>query len=304
MPLRLLVRGAVVAAAAGLVLVTAPAAAQVHPSETSAVLVTVGEDEVDLDLQIPLDRYTLATDTDVAATDPDVAATDTDVAPTDAGVAAAAADIEAHVAGHLALTDGNGAYDVAVTSVELGTVDDLPTLLVDVDATPAGATVGGVVLDHDAVSERIATHDVCVSVVSDWRAAVAVVLPLVVLMSRSLAYTVVRAGLVAFGAVAAAAWGVAVPTGGGSVLQPAFDVVRAHPVAALVVLASCAHRAVGRVAAPSDGRRARREALRQVVRDRRARAATIRSPGASHREDGARSPEGRTGPYAPVTCRA
>ncbi len=281
MPLRLLGRGAVVAAAAGLVLVTAPAAAQVHPSETSAVLVTVGEDEVDLDLQIPLDRYTSVTDTDVAATD--------------AGVAAAAADIEAHVAGHLALTDGNGAYDVAVTSVELGTVDDLPTLLVDVDATPAGATVGGVVLDHDAVSERIATHDVCVSVVSDWRAAVAVVLPLVVLVSRSLAYTVVRAGLVAFGAVAAAAWGVVVLTGGESVLQPAFDVVRAHPVAALVVLASCARCAVGRVPAPPDGRRARREALRQVVRDRRARAATIRSPGASHREDGARSPEGRTG---------
>jgi hypothetical protein len=183
-------------------------------------------------------------------------------------------------------------------------VDDLPTLLVDVDATPAGATVGGVVLDHDAVSERIATHDVCVSVVSDWRAAVAVVLPLVVLVSRSLAYTVVRAGLAALGAVAAAAWGVAVLTGGESVLQPAFDVVRAHPVAALVVLASCARRAVGRVPAPPDGRRARREALRQVVRDRRARAATIRSPGASHREDGARSPEGRTGPYAPVTCRA
>ncbi len=286
MPLRLLGRGAVVAAAAGLVLVTAPAAAQVHPSETSAVLVTVGEDEVDLDLQIPLDRYTLATDTDVAATD--------------AGVAA---DIEAHVAGHLALTDGNGAYDVAVTSVELGTVDALPNLLVDVDATPAGATVGGVVLDHDAVSERIATHDVCVSVVSDWRAAVAVVLPLVVLVSRSLAYTVVRAGLAALGAVAAAAWGVAVLTGGESVLQPAFDVVRAHPVAALVVLASCARRAVGRVPAPPDGRRARRERSARSS-GTAAPAATIRSPGASHREDGARSPEGRTGPYAPVTCRA
>ncbi|MGY1620818.1 HupE/UreJ family protein [Geodermatophilus sp. SYSU D00965] len=158
MPRRLLARTAVVAAAAGLALVAAPAAAQAHPSETSAVLLTVGADEVDLDLQIPLDRYTLATGSEVAA-DP-------------AGVAAAEADVAAYVAGHLALSDENGAYDVAVTSVELGTVDDLPTLLVDVAATPAGSAVGDVVLDYDAVSERIATHDVYVSVVSDWSAGV------------------------------------------------------------------------------------------------------------------------------------
>ncbi|MGY1643408.1 HupE/UreJ family protein [Geodermatophilus sp. SYSU D00703] len=158
MPRRLLGRAAVVAAAAGLALVAAPAAAQAHPSETSAVLLTVGEDEVDLELQIPLDRYTLVTGSEV---------------PADAaGVAAAASAIGSYVAEHVALTDENGGYEVDVTSVELGTVDDLPTLLVDVEATPAGSTVGDVALDYDAVSERIATHDVSVSVVSDWRAGV------------------------------------------------------------------------------------------------------------------------------------
>ncbi|MGY2065641.1 HupE/UreJ family protein [Blastococcus sp. SYSU DS0619] len=155
---RRLARAGLVAAAAGLVLVAAPTAASAHPSETSAVLLTVGADEVDLELQIPLDRYTLATGTEIAA---------------DAGSVAAAADgIEAYVSDHLALSDENGAYAVDVGSVSLGTVNDLPTLLVDVAATPAGSSVGDVVLDYDAVSERIATHDVYVSVVSDWEAGV------------------------------------------------------------------------------------------------------------------------------------
>lgn len=70
--------------------------------------------------------------------------------------------------------------------------------------------------------------------------AVAIVLPLVVLMSRSRAYTAVRVGLAALRAAAAGAWVVTVLLGGESVLQPAFDVVRAHPLAALVVLASSA----------------------------------------------------------------
>ncbi|GAB3617283.1 HupE/UreJ family protein [Okibacterium endophyticum] len=140
--------------AAGLALVGIPAAAEAHPSETSAVLLTVHESEVDLALQIPLDRYTLATDSDVDATED--------------GVEAAATAIEEYVADHLTLTDENGEYSVEVETVSLGTVNDLPTILVEVEAVPAGESVGEVVLDYDAVSERIATHDVYVSVVSDF----------------------------------------------------------------------------------------------------------------------------------------
>lgn len=146
-------------AAAGLVLAVVPAAAaSAHPSETSAVLARVGDDEVALELQVPLDRYDLATDSSVEATEE--------------SVAAAAGDIEEYVEAHVALSDEDGDYAVEVTAVTLETVNDLPTLVVDVAATPAGGSVGDVVLEYDVVSERIATHDVYVSLVSDWDSGV------------------------------------------------------------------------------------------------------------------------------------
>lgn len=151
-------RLAAVGAVAGTLLVAAPTVAQAHPSETSAVLLTVGEDEVDVEMQIPLDRLVLATGLDID---------DTAVS-----VAAAEDEIEAYLAEHVGLTDENGDYDVDISSVELGTVNAIPTLLVEAEATPARDAAGDVVLAYDAVSERIATHDVYVSVVSDWAGGV------------------------------------------------------------------------------------------------------------------------------------
>ncbi|MGY1841473.1 MULTISPECIES: hypothetical protein [unclassified Modestobacter] len=55
------------------------------------------------------------------------------------------------------------------------------------------------------------------------------VLPLVVLMSRSRAFTAVRVGLAVTGFGAAIAWMVAVLSGGESVLQPVFDVIVGNP---------------------------------------------------------------------------
>ncbi len=144
--------------AAGLALAVIPAvAASAHPSQTSAVLVTVNADSVDLALQIPLDRYTLATDSDLEVTEESVASHED--------------EIISYVLDHLHVTDENGTLDQTVESVTLGTVNDAPALLVDVVASPVDATLdGNLTLDYSVVSERIATHDVYVSLVSDYSA--------------------------------------------------------------------------------------------------------------------------------------
>ncbi|SEL61632.1 hypothetical protein SAMN04515665_115108 [Blastococcus sp. DSM 46786] len=71
-------------------------------------------------------------------------------------------------------------------------------------------------------------------------AAVAVLLPLVVLVSRSRAYPGVRVVVAVVGVVVAGASGVAALTGGESVLQPLFDVVAGDPWVSLLVLAAAA----------------------------------------------------------------
>jgi hypothetical protein len=130
-------------------------------------------------------------------------------------------------------------------------------------------------LDRGATLSAVLGSDAGVELAQS--ATVAVALPLVVLMSRSRAYTAVRVGLAALRAAAAGARVVAVLRGGESVLQPAFDVVRAHPLAALVVLASSAAALRDRVPAPPDGRSPRREPL---VRERRARGRRPARPAA------------------------
>ncbi|MDP5184430.1 hypothetical protein QOZ88_17480 [Blastococcus sp. BMG 814] len=71
-------------------------------------------------------------------------------------------------------------------------------------------------------------------------AAVAVLLPLVVLVSRSRAYPGVRVVVAVAGVVVAGASGIAALAGGESVLQPLFDVVAGDPSVSLLVLAAAA----------------------------------------------------------------
>ncbi|WP_394250552.1 HupE/UreJ family protein [Arthrobacter pityocampae] len=149
-------RVAATSIAAGVALAAVPAAvASAHPSETSAVLVTVHQADVALELQIPLDRYTLATDATIEATD--------------TAVSDAASSIESYVLDHLEVADADGSFTTTVHSVSLDTVNDIPTLVVEATATAVDGSVGqDLSLAYDVVSERIATHDVYVSLVSDW----------------------------------------------------------------------------------------------------------------------------------------
>lgn len=59
---------------------------------------------------------------------------------------------------------------------------------------------------------------------------VALVLPLVILLSRSSAATIVRIAIAAFAIVASAAWVVGIVTGTDSVLTPMFDAIAANPI--------------------------------------------------------------------------
>ncbi|MDN4475082.1 HupE/UreJ family protein [Demequina sp. SYSU T00192] len=130
-------------------------AAQAHPAETSAVLMTVHEDSVDLELQVPVRQYDQAAD----------AALDVD----GGDVEEHAEELAAYTLARLGLADADGALDLVVASVTEATVNDLPTAVIEVVATaPDGSVDGDLTLDYSLLIDRIATHEVYVSMVSDW----------------------------------------------------------------------------------------------------------------------------------------
>ncbi|MDN4482818.1 HupE/UreJ family protein [Demequina lignilytica] len=155
-PLRATMRGlaALVLAAAAMVGLGA-GAAEAHPAETTAVLVSIDEGSVELELQVPVRQYNAATSSDL-----DVDGAD---------VEARADELAAYVLDRLEVADADGALDLSVSAVAETTVNDLPTADIVVIATAADGSVDGdVAIEYGVLIDTLATHEVYVSLVSDW----------------------------------------------------------------------------------------------------------------------------------------
>lgn len=141
------------AAAAALLGALLPASAQAHPTLTSAVLLDVGADAVHLELQVPCDQLSLATDGTVPTTEE---------------------ALSAYVLDHVSLAgDSGGPFVLRVDALRFQPVDQAPHLIAELTATPVdGAVPTHLTVHDDVVLHQVVSHKIFVSVRRDLRAGV------------------------------------------------------------------------------------------------------------------------------------
>ena len=155
-PVVAVVLGAAVAALSVVGVVGTAAPASAHPSAWTSVSVETHEGYVTLDAEIPLDRYAVATHTDIDATA--------------AGVEAAAASIETYLLDNIEIDIDGEPATLQVESVLLGSRSGQSDLAVrmttaDLDdpSYAADGSLGDVRLTWRAVTAQIPSHKVYVS---------------------------------------------------------------------------------------------------------------------------------------------
>lgn len=142
--------------AAILFLATASSQAAAHDLRGTAVFVDVGERQVRLEAQIPLEQLGLAVDKPLAQHPERVLPAESEF-------------LQAHLQDHLRVTAPDGrAFAVSAPSLTLQHVADGDTLLAQValDA-PAGVSARAFTLAYDAVVHKVVTHNVYVFVRHD-----------------------------------------------------------------------------------------------------------------------------------------
>jgi HupE/UreJ protein len=138
-----------------------PAAA--HPTLASAVLLDVGADAIDAELDLPLDQLQAAMEVESLP------------------LPASAPRIRAYVAAHLGAAtlpaqtepgsgDGGAGYAVEVGEVSARSIDGAPHAVVQVRLTPpAGASTDSFRLRDDVILARVVSHKIYVSLRRDFR---------------------------------------------------------------------------------------------------------------------------------------
>lgn len=139
-------------AAACAALVLTPERAVAHPLSTTAVLLDVGPGEVTGQVQLPIDRLSIA----VSQPDLTTAA---------ASWPAKTEELRRYVAQHLAVTDRTGgqAWLVSVTGGRIVSIDAVDHLVFDLTFTPPDGDVDDFDLHYDAIVQRLVSHQVFVS---------------------------------------------------------------------------------------------------------------------------------------------
>lgn len=130
--------------------------ADAHSLPTSSALLTVADDHVDADLELPLDRLGVALQRRITP-----------------GLAAGAerAGLLAYVARHVSVSGADGrAWGTTVTNGRVEPVDGAPSFIASVVFTPpAGQHVTDFRLHDDVILEQLVTHRILVRLRSDFR---------------------------------------------------------------------------------------------------------------------------------------
>lgn len=138
-------------AAAAAVGLAAPA--QAHPIGTTGVFVTVHSEAVEVEVQIPLDRMVEAAGLDQA--DDSLVTTQADTLTT-------------LLRDGVVITDADGTLPVSVGDLEVQEVNDAPTVVTVLTATPSdGVVEGDVTLDY-RLARAVPGHNIYVALVSDF----------------------------------------------------------------------------------------------------------------------------------------
>lgn len=125
-------------------------AATAHPLSTSAVLLDVGADRVDVTVELPLDELGVARDQVLTAKNV--------LAPS------TLAELRDYVREHLTATDARSrVWTTTVSGGRVEKVDGVDDLVLDAALTPGTGRVGDFVLHYDAVIDLLASHRVFVS---------------------------------------------------------------------------------------------------------------------------------------------
>jgi hypothetical protein len=138
-------------AVAATIALAAPAAA--HPMATSAVLLDVEAHQVSGEIQLPLDRLSVALDQRLTA----------------ASATAERASIEAYTREHVAATGAAGArWAVAVRGGHVETIDGTPHFVESLVLTPPGGKVTAFDLSYDVIIEQLVTHRAIATIRTQW----------------------------------------------------------------------------------------------------------------------------------------
>lgn len=130
--------------------------ASAHPMATSAVLIDVRSHQVDLEVQLPLDRLSVALGRDLT--------------PQQAAGPQRAA-LEQYVRRHVAATGTDGArWAVTVSGGRVRTIDGAPHLVEDVTLVPPDGQLTAFSLHYDAIIEQLVTHKAIATVRTQWDA--------------------------------------------------------------------------------------------------------------------------------------
>jgi hypothetical protein len=128
--------------------------ASAHPIGATGVFVTVHSDAVDVEVQIPLDKLSQAVG--IAITD-------------EQSIRSNATVLSKYFSGNVRVSNGQSPLPVAVGELEYEVVNDEPSLVAPLRASPVGGELRGeVVLDYSA-GKDLPGHAVYVALVSDWQ---------------------------------------------------------------------------------------------------------------------------------------
>jgi len=135
----------------GAVGVLAAPAASAHPLSFTAILLDVGPDRVTGEVQLPIDRLSIAL-------------AEPTLTPEVVGDPAELVRLQGYVAGHTAVASEAGAWDVGVAGGRVERIDGVDHVVYDLLLTPPGGRVQEFTLSYDGIVHHLLSHRVLVSV--------------------------------------------------------------------------------------------------------------------------------------------
>lgn len=129
------------------------AAASAHPIGATGVFVTVHSDAVDVEVQVPLDKLSVAIGADIAG---------------EASIRSHTAELSGYFASKVRISDAQGEIPAVVGDLGYQVVAGEPSLVVPLRASPPDGQVDGEVVLEYTAGKDIPGHAVYVALVSDW----------------------------------------------------------------------------------------------------------------------------------------
>ncbi|WP_416984434.1 HupE/UreJ family protein [Streptomyces sp. T028] len=125
-----------------------------HPMSTSAVLLDIGDDRVEGEVQLPVDRLAVAVDRDLTR---------------DSVLGADRAFLKKYTAAHIsAVGDEDRAWTVTLGTGSVRTIDGTPHLVYPLEIRPPDGRVTDFVLRYDVIVEELLTHQIIATVRHDF----------------------------------------------------------------------------------------------------------------------------------------